>query len=55
MKVIDWAVENIAQMAVWGGSDNFRWKMKSVGWQGWGISGAKEKPKPEVGYEQSEE
>ena len=46
-------VEHIAHLAVWGGSDNFRWKMKSLGWTGWSVKNAKE-PKPEEGYEKEE-
>lgn len=44
-------VEQIAHLAVWAGSDNFRWKMKNVGWTGWSVASVKEKPAEEQGYE----
>ncbi|WEM34433.1 hypothetical protein [Xanthomonas phage X1] len=44
-------VEQFAHLCVWAGTDNYRWKMKQVGWTGWSVDGLKEKPAAEEGYE----
>lgn len=54
MSIGDRIVEQIAHLAVWAGSDNFRWKMKNVGWKGWSVNGITSAPKPEEGYEKEE-
>ena len=53
MRIADKIVEQIAHVMVWAGTDNFRWKMKNVGWSGWSVRGIKE-PEPEEGYEKEE-
>lgn len=50
MRIADAIMTGIAHVAVWAGSDTFRWKMKNLGWTGWSVKGVTE-PKPEEGYE----
>ena len=55
MRFSDMIVEQIANLAVWAGTDNFRWKMKNLGWTGWSVNGITNAPQPETGYEVEEE
>lgn len=49
--VVEWIADQFCHFFVWSGSDNFRWKMKQVGWTGWSVSSLKVKPPGETGYE----
>ncbi len=53
LRIIDNIFWHFSNILIWGGSDSYRWKMKSVGWNSWATRKAEE-PKPEVGYEKGE-